>query len=282
MTAITSEWTDLLQRRPSFREALEPLGRIVEAWQRASRDGLRPLPWDASRARTLWAAGEPLLAAGAPPIAPEDVEPMLLPALDLLAGFEDTTDFVAAWDRGEIGPASLLPAGGRLGAPGVAERSQLTPMAVALLAVSGLRPALTAYFAECRRHIEDGSWARGVCPCCGGPPGCADLLEDGRRQLACHLCDTRWTFARLVCPLCGSRETDGLVRLIGDGADEGFAIAACRECRGYVKEIDRRSRWNAGPAIVEDWGTPHLDLVADRQEYWRPVPTLIQLMRLKR
>lgn len=279
MTTITSEWTDLLQRRPSFREALEPLGRVVEAWQRWSVDRLRPVPWDAGRAHKLWAGGEPLLAMGAPPLTPEDVEPMLYPALDLLAGFEDAGDFVAAWDQGEIGPASLLPASGRLGAPGVPERSHLTQVAVAFLAVSGLRPALTAYFAECRAHVGDGLWERGVCPCCGGPPGCADLLEDGRRQLACHLCDTHWTFARLVCPLCGSRATDDLVRFIADGADEGFAIAACRACRGYVKEIDRRSRWNAGLAIVEDWGTPHLDLIAVRQGYWRPVPTVIQLAR---
>ena len=279
MTTIASEWTELLQRRPSFCEALEPLGRVVEAWQRWSSDGLRPVPWDARRAHTLWAGGEPLLAMGAPPIAPEDVEPMLLPALDLLGRLEDTGDFVTAWDHGEIGPASLLPASGRLGAPGGPERSRLTQMAVAFLAVSGLRPALKAYFAECRAHVGDGLWARGVCPCCGGPPGSADLLEDGRRQLACHLCDTRWTFARLVCPHCGSRATDDLVRLIADGADEGFAIAACRACRGYVKEIDRRSRWNAGPAIVEDWGTPHLDLIAVRQGYWRPVPTVIQLAR---
>ena len=282
MTTTASEWTELLQRRPSFGEALDPLGRVVEAWHCWSSEALPPAPWDARRAHELWAAGEPLLAIGVPLIAPEDVEPTLHPALDLLAGLEDTADFVAAWDHGELGPASLLPASGQLGAPGVAERTRLTRMAVAFLAVSGLRPALTAYFSRCRAHVEDGLWERGVCPCCGGPPGCADLLEDGRRQLACHLCDTHWTFARLACPLCGSRETNDLVRLIADGADEGFAIAACRACRGYVKEIDRRSRWNAGPAIVEDWGTPHLDLVADRQEYWRPVPTLIQLMRLKR
>lgn len=277
MTTTASEWTELLQRRPAFREALEPLGRVVEAWQQWSGDGEQPLPWDAGRAHTLWAEGEPLLAMGAPTIAPEAVEPMLHPALDLLARLEDTADFVASWDHGEITPASLLPSSGRLGAAGVPERSRLTQMAVAFLAVSGLRPALKAYFAECRAHVADGLWERGVCPCCGGPPGCADLLEDGRRQLACHLCDTRWTFARLACPLCDSRASDDQVRLIGDGADEGFAIAACRACRGYVKEIDRRSRWNAGPAIVEDWGTPHLDLIAVRQSYWRPVPTVIQL-----
>ena len=277
MTTAT-EWIDLLQRRPSFQGALEPLGRVITAWGRWTGEP-RSLRCDGTAARRLWAEGEPLLAIGAPPIGPEDVEPLLHPALDFLAGLEDTRVFVDAWDRGEIGPASLLPANGRFGGPELPERSRLTEVALAFLALSALRPALTAHFAECRPLVVDGLWDRSVCPCCGGPPGCADLLEDGRRQLACHLCDTRWTFARLVCPLCGSRATDDLVRLIAEGADEGFAIAACRGCRGYVKEIDRRSRWNAGPAIVEDWGTPHLDLIADRQGYWRPIPTLIQLAR---
>ena len=117
----------------------------------------------------------------------------------------------------------------------------------------------------------------GHLPCCGAPPGFADLLADGRRQLACHLCDTRWTFARLVCPLCGNRTARDFVRLLAEDADEGYAIGACRACRGYVKELDRRLRWNAGSALVEDWGSPHLDLIAHRHEYWRPIPTLIQL-----
>jgi len=277
MTTAT-EWIDLLQRRPSFRGALEPLGRVITAWESWTR-GPRALRCDSAGARRLWENGEPLLALATPPMAPEEVEPLLQPALDFLAGLEDTRVFVEAWDRGAIGPASLLPADGRFGSPELQERSRLTEVALAFLALSALRPALTAFFAECRPLVADGFWDRGVCPCCGGPPGCADLLEDGRRQLACHLCDTRWTFPRLVCPLCGSRATDDLVRLIAEGADEGFAIAACRACRGYVKEIDRRSRWNAGPAIVEDWGTPHLDLIADRQGYWRPIPTLVQLTR---
>jgi formate dehydrogenase maturation protein FdhE len=80
-----------------------------------------------------------------------------------------------------------------------------------------------------------------------------------------------------VCPLCGNRTAADLVRLLAEGTDEGYIIGACRACRGYVKELDRRARWNAGSALVEDWGSPHLDLIAHRQEYWRPIPTLIQL-----
>jgi len=44
-----------------------------------------------------------------------------------------------------------------------------------------------------------------------------------------------------------------------------------------VKEVDRRQRWNARTSIVEDWGSPHLDLVARRAGYWRAVPTLLEV-----
>lgn len=279
--SLTAEWAELLVRRPSFQTALAPLGPLLDAWQTWSSERLAPLTCSAERARHAWSTGEPLLATAPPSISADLVEPMLYPALDLLAGLEDISDFVRAWDNNEIGPASLLPVAGRLGAAALHERCHLTHTAVAFLAVAGLRPVLSTYFSGCRSFVDEGVWTLGVCPCCGAPPGFADLAEDGRRRLACHLCDARWTFARLACPLCGNRESDDLVRLIAEGADEGYAISACRACRGYVKEVDRRARWTAGSAIVEDWSSPHLDLIAHRQHYWRPIPTLIQLTDLQ-
>jgi hypothetical protein len=250
---------------------------VIDAWASWPDEGFAPPARTSQTAGRLWSQGEPLIAAAPPLIPSERVEPLLHPALDVLAGIEDTEAFTDAWDRGEIGPADLLPGRGRIGAHELHERCHLTQAAIAFLAIAGLRPALSAYFGGCQELVDDGPWMLGVCPCCGAPPGFADLLEDGRRRLACHLCDTRWIFARLICPLCGNRTTADFVRLIAEEADEGYAITACRACRGYVKELDRRARWNAGPAIVEDWGSPHLDLIAHRQQYWRPIPTLIQL-----
>jgi len=36
-------------------------------------------------------------------------------------------------------------------------------------------------------------------------------------------------------------------------------------------------RWNGAGPLVEDWGSPHLDLIAVREGYWRAVPSLVQL-----
>jgi formate dehydrogenase maturation protein FdhE len=209
------------------------------------------------------------------------LDEVLGPALDLLAGLEEDLtplrEFAEAWDLGQIKPSALLPEHGRIGAVEIQERCHLSQDALALLAAVGLRPALEAYFAECRPHVEGSGWDLGICPCCGAPPGFADLLEDGRRQLVCHVCGAVWIFGRLMCPFCGNRTAKDFVRLLAEDKDEGFAINACRACRGYIKELDRRVRWNAGSALVEDWGSPHLDLIAYRQGYWRPIPTLVQL-----
>jgi formate dehydrogenase formation protein len=273
------EWEALLQRRPTLRGTLEPFGGVFAAWETWSSSAITPLAWTRQACHACWAKGEPLLSEAPLVIGPDSLEDLVAAGLDVLAGLEeDVHPFAEGWDRGEIGPTGLFPQRGRIGSIEAQERGQLSQEALAFLAVASLRPALAAYFAECRHYIADSEWDLGVCPCCGAPPGFADLLEDGRRQLACHLCATSWTFARLVCPLCGNRTTADFVRLFAEGADEGYALAACRACRGYVKELDRRSRWNAGSALVEDWGSPHLDLIAHRQDYWRPIPTLIQLV----
>jgi formate dehydrogenase maturation protein FdhE len=72
------------------------------------------------------------------------------------------------------------------------------------------------------------------------------------------------------------------VRFQGEDKEEGYLISACRACHAYLKEIDRRVRWNAASALVEDWGSPHLDVFAHRSGYGRAVPTLIELERAVR
>ena len=107
----------------------------------------------------------------------------------------------------------------------------------------------------------------------------ASIVESGQRRPACQLCTGEGTCSRLRCPFCGGDESGALVRLAAEGSEEGYAVVACTPCRGYLKEVDRRARWDAGPPMVEDWGTPHLDLVALREGYRRPVPSLPQLGR---
>jgi hypothetical protein len=276
---LRAAWADLLERRAALAPTLVMFGEIVALWAREDA-GIRPLAQDAAVSRATWADRRPLVTVAAPGLAVDDVERYLGPAMDLLVGLRpDLADAVQrlaeAWDRGAVTPHDLLPGRGRVGR--VPAGVDVDADAVAFLAGVALRPFLEPYFAGCREHLEDVPWDLGVCPFCGAPPGFGDLVEDGRRRLSCHLCGGGWIFSRLRCPLCGTDDGKRLVRLDPSQGDEGYYVAACAECRGYVKELDRRVRWNAGPSLVEDWGSPHLDLAAQRAGYWRPLPSLVQL-----
>jgi len=148
---------------------------------------------------------------------------------------------------------------------------------VGFLAHAGLRPALETFFSRVR-VMPEGIWERGFCPWCGGLPSYGDLLEDGRRRLSCHLCGGAWTAPRLRCPFCQAWQSGDMVRLVAEGAEEGYFVEACLACRGYLKGVDRRERWNAVSPLVEDWASPHVDYYAAREGYWRATPTLAQLL----
>jgi hypothetical protein len=280
---LREAWADLLQRRPTFGPALATYQDVLDTWARWSPPPELALAWSADACRERWEHGVPLVAAAAEVLRAADVEDVLGVAMESLARAVPDLGpglqrFAEAWDAKRLAPIALLPTYSGIVSEVARELSGLPADVLALLATLGLRPALQAAFAGVRAHLPDGVWALGVCPFCGAPPGFTDVVEDGRRQLACPLCGGAWSFAKLRCPFCGVEGAQDMVRLAAaEPKEEGYAISACRECRGYVKELDRRVRWNGGPALVEDWGSPHLDLIAGRRGYWRPHASLVLL-----
>ena len=283
MSDLRDAWADLLGRRPELRDTLAVYGDILEDWARWSSARLSPLAWGPGECRARWQRGLPLLAEAPPAIRAAEIEELLGAVMERVAALrEDAAPglqrLAEAWDRGEIGPAALFPARGRVGSTAVEDVSGLPGHLVAFLAYGCLRAPFERYFAACRAHLDEHVWELGVCPFCGGPAGFSDVLESGQRRLACHLCGGGWIFPRTRCPFCGNDASRDLVRLEAEDREQGYVIHACTRCRAYVKELDRRVRWNAQPALVEDWGSPHLDLVAMRAGYWRAVPTLLGLV----
>jgi len=277
---LREEWLDLLERRPALAPSLELYGEIVECWA-AHPVRVEPFALPAEVAAAAWERGEPLLTAAAPALVAADVEEILGPVMEMLARRQPDLGrvlerFAGAWDAGAIRPSHLLPARGQIGS--VPEDVWFDPPLLAFLSTVALRPFLAAYFSGTRGEgSPERPWALGICPDCGSPPSFGDVLEDGTRRLACHLCGGGWAFPRLRCPLCGADESKHHVRLQPEAADEGYAVSACARCGGYLKELDRRVRWNGRSALVEDWGSPHLDFAARRAGYWRPLPSLPDL-----
>lgn len=217
--------------------------------------------------------------AAPPEIESSSIEDGLALAMEIVAGARDDVTgplarLAGAWDRGEVTPRSLLPVPGRVAA--LDSIDGLDESITAFLAIAALRPSLDGYLSPCRVHLRDADWDRGVCPFCGAPPGFAEVTDDGRRRLACHVCGGAWTFRRLRCPFCGNDETADLGRMDFEAAvDQGYFISTCGRCHGYLKELDQRVRWNGGPPLVEDWGSPHFDLACGRKGFRRPAGPVI-------
>lgn len=278
---LRDPWRELLERRRAFAVALTPYGEIVERWATFAAPAVGV--WSSERCRQSWTRGVPLAAESPPPLAADDVEDLLGGVMEQLAALDAARApalqrLAAAWDARAVSPASLLPSRDGIGDGTAESASGLDGDAVAVLACATLRPLLDAWLSGARPHLEGAEWGRGVCPFCGAPPGFIDLVEGGHRRLACHFCGGAWSFAKLRCPLCGVEGTEALYRLKAEGADEGYVVSGCRRCHGYLKELDRRERWNGGPALLEDWSTPHLDIVARRQGYRKPIPALLDLL----
>ena len=279
---LVAEWDDILARRPAFRESLQFWTAVLRGWLGWSDEAPRSLAWSAKQCRERWERGVSLLAESEPNLRRPAVEELLGPLMEALAaqvqeGAAGLQRFAMAWDRGDVGPESLLPHPGRDPVATLERELGLDAQLTAFLGPGSLRPAMETFF-EAVREIPDGIWTRGTCPWCGGFPAYADLIEDGRRRLSCPLCGGAWIAPRLRCPFCEAWNSRDLVRLVAQGGDEGYFIEACRACRGYIKGVDRRERWNAGAPLLEDWGSPHLDLHATREGYWRPTPSLVHLL----
>lgn len=251
---------------------------MIEAWERWSPDGCPTLVWSAEACRRRWSEGLALLSGAPPDWDREAIEPLLEPVLEELAGLggeaaEGIDRFARAWDEGRLGPADLLPGVLGRGAPAPAAPADV----LGLIAYLGLRPPVESYLAPVHAHFSPEDWDGGACPFCDGLACFAEIADDGRRWLYCALCGGRWIISRLRCPFCDNRDARTLARLSVEGEEEGYLVETCDVCRGYVKGVDRRLRWDLGPPLLEDWGTPHLDLIAHRREYWRATPSLVQL-----
>ncbi len=280
--SLLAEWEDLLTRRPAFRESLSLYGAVLDAWGRWSPEGSPALGWSAAECRERWERGAALIVEAPPAFDRDALEPLLAPLLEVLAALgEEEADalsrLASAWDEGRFAPSDLLPVLRKESGRGLPEALGISADLLGFVTYLGLRPPLEAYFADARAAFSPGLWDAGSCPFCGGPPSFGDIGEDGKRWLCCPLCGGRWTIGRLRCPFCDNRNAKTLTRLAAEDEEEGYLVEACDLCRGYVKGVDRRVRWNAASPLIEDWGTPHLDVIARRRGYWRATPSLIQL-----
>src|SRR2546430_2316284 len=120
IASLKEEWADLLSRRAELRGSLSVYDELFEAWRRWAPGRLTPLGWGREDCRRRWERGVPLLADAPPPIRADELEELLAAAMERVVVLADDARpslgrLAEAWDRGEIGPATLFPEPGGVG-----------------------------------------------------------------------------------------------------------------------------------------------------------------------
>ena len=134
---------------------------------------------------------------------------------------------VERWYRAAAEPASSAPSG----APDTDE---------ALDQVLAL--AMRPYLSRCASAVQASPhlvlWSHPRCPACGGEPELAVITPAAERHLVCGRCQLQWRFDALTCPFCGNRDRSKITSFATP--DGRYRVAACEQCRRYLKAYDGR------------------------------------------
>jgi FdhE protein len=151
-----------------------------------------------------------------------------------------------------------------------ARRAAVDEAALATVADYVVRPALRRAAASLEGEVQGSGWAGGECPVCGAPPLLAELRGgEGERTLRCGRCAAGWSFPRVGCPGCGSRDHRVLGYLHGEGEDAYRRADWCRACGRYVKAIAALDRLAPDALLEEDLASAGLDMVAVERGFHR-------------
>jgi formate dehydrogenase accessory protein FdhE len=134
------------------------------------------------------------------------------------------------------------------------------------------RPTLRAAAARLANVLREERWERGRCPACGELPILGELRStdaENARTMRCARCASAWSFVRLACPSCGTRDHRRLTYLSSDGNTETQRIACCDNCQFYVKEVATLEAFSPNELLRVDLSTAGFDILATERGYNR-------------
>lgn len=135
---------------------------------------------------------------------------------------------------------------------------------VALAVGFALAPYLQRATEAILPSLDLSLWVQGYCPVCGGRPNFSLLeAERGARQLMCSRCNGLWTYGRVGCPFCKSKEKQSYY----PSEDGAYRLYVCPSCHRYLKTMDLREVARPVFPTVERLVTIGMDLAAQQQGY---------------
>ena len=142
---------------------------------------------------------------------------------------------------------------------------QVAASALSLALRALLEPAANAItLARSQAGVADDHQLN--CPCCGcgatlASVGASTSTSGGARQLFCAQCGTAWSFDRIRCARCGTRN-QGHLHYYSIEGDESHRIHTCDECGGYIRTVFQEDILAPISLDVEDVVMARLDRVA--------------------
>lgn len=270
-----------LQAQPELAAAATVLRALIDATRSLPVEMPDDVPHpDTARTRLEEGipalAGEPLIAAAVLVHNMREIAASLegiAPAVSTAGAIRRVLDDHAAELSADDGDGRAL-AGAALARDAdmialIARRLDVDEMAMITLADHAARCALRVGAARMRALIDECGWSRGTCPACGAPPLLAELRSDGERWLRCGRCASSWSFPRVGCPGCGTRDHRTLGYLHLDGEREHRRADRCDGCRRYVKAVAVLGAMKWDEMLEADLATVDLDLIAGERGYRR-------------
>jgi FdhE protein len=89
-----------------------------------------------------------------------------------------------------------------------------------------------------------------------------------------------WRFKRVVCPFCGNDDSKKLRFFNTETDGKAYRVDVCEECKKYIKTIDLREVQEEVIPLIDDIGTLHLDIIAEKEGYKRGVPGILEMEKM--
>jgi FdhE protein len=139
------------------------------------------------------------------------------------------------------------------------------------LARESIKPIFEAYANELKNYVDQERWWKGYCPICGSEPYIAELKNEGgaegARFLVCSSCSYEWRYKRLQCPFCEHEASQGAKYFYTEKEGKVYRVDVCEKCKRYIKTIDTNELGEDVIPLLEDIGTLHLDILAQKEGY---------------
>jgi FdhE protein len=134
-------------------------------------------------------------------------------------------------------------------------------------------PSIHANVEKLHDHVDLKNWGMGYCPICGSFPKMSEMKgEGGKRHFQCSFCGFLWPSQRIKCPFCDNQDHEKLHFFYAEGHN-AYRVELCEDCKQYIKTVDRRNLDYEPDLEVEDIATIHLDMLASKKGFKRPVPS---------